>query len=166
MVDRPLCARRVAARWFASVWTQTAPVSGGCSWTGSNAQVCQQAFWYGYDYDTETPNTGYKASEVAPLYCPGETNHGSCNNGGFPGQNLTAALIQPTAGMYNTAVTWLSGATPPSSGAFCNLASGSSTVWHCDFTKSGTAYSMVWDNKFASAEQGQTNYCASTFSNA
>jgi hypothetical protein len=68
--------------------------------------------------------------------------------------------------MYNTAVTWLSGATPPSSGAFCNLASGSSTVWHCDFTKSGTAYSMVWDNKFASAEQGQTNYCASTFSNA
>ncbi len=148
-----------AARWLASVWSQTAPVSGGCSWS---TQVCQQAFWYGYDYDTQTANSGYTPSEVAPLYCPGAMAHGSCDNGGFSGQNLTAALIQPTATMYSTSVSWLTGASPSNS-TFCSLAAGSSSIWHCDFTKGGTNYSMVWDNSYASAEKGQTTYCANTF---
>lgn len=147
-----------AARWLASVWAQTLPVSGGCSWAD---EVCQQAFWYGYDYDTETANQGYTAAEIAPLYCPGTTPHGTCDNGS--GQN-GIGLIQPTAGMYNTAVSWLTGAMPNAQSTeanpFCNNdTSSGSTVWHCDFTVGSNYYSMVWDNSYEQYEKGKTNYC-------
>jgi hypothetical protein len=39
----------------------------------------------------------------------------------------------------------------------------SSSVWHCDFTKNGLTYSMVWDNKYAASEKGKTTYCIDNF---
>lgn len=140
-------------RWFAAIWSQTLPV--GCDWS---SEVCQQAFWYGYDYDTNVPNTGYTAHETGAVYCAGQTAHGSCNDGSQNG----VGLIQPQAAMWNTAFTWLNGATPSGS-SFCTLLTGSSTVWHCDFTKNGSSYSMVWDNSYSAAAQGKTDYCATKF---
>lgn len=89
-----------------------------------------------------------------PLYCPGESAHGSYSPSG---------LLESQATMWNTAVGWLTGAQPPSSGGFCNLLTGTHT-WHCDFTKDGTSYSMVWDNSNSQNAQ-QSNYCATTFAN-
>jgi len=137
-------------RWFAAIWSQTLPA--GCDWS---SQMCQQAFWYGYDYDTDVPDTGYNPHETGALYCPGQTAHGHCDDGSGQGG---VGLIQPQAAMWNVAYRWLNGATPSSS-TFCSKLSSNSTVWHCDFTKSdGHSYSMVWDNSFA---QNGNVMCAS-----
>ena len=47
---------------------------------------------------------------------------------------------------------------------FCNPLPGSS-IWHCDFTVNGTAYSMAWDNSYSQNALGQLNYCAANFPN-
>jgi len=148
-----------AARWLASVWAQTLPVSGGCSWEDA---VCQQAFWYGYDYDDQMPTGGGTPQEISPLYCPGTLSQGTCANGGT--KDMGVGLISPTAGMYNTAVGWLTGAVPNAQNTeanpFCNNdTSLGASVWHCDFAIGSYYYSMVWDNKDWMSEKGKTDYC-------
>jgi hypothetical protein len=73
--------------------------------------------------------------------------------------------LQPQAGMWDVAVGWLTGAIPAASGGnpFCNRLAQNSTVWHCDFTKNGTPYSMVWDTFYSASAATQTNYCAANF---
>lgn len=68
--------------------------------------------------------------------------------------------------MWDVAIGWLQNAkpaTPTPQNPFCNPLPVNSTVWHCDFTVNGNPYSMVWDNSYSSAAQGQATYCASTF---
>jgi hypothetical protein len=140
------------AKYFAALWSNTMP--NGCTW---NAQVCQQAFWYGYDHDVTTANSGWNTGSYGALYCPGESQQGSCNGG-------NAELLEPQAGMWNVAVDWLTGAVPPSTGSFCNpLPPPNQTTWHCDFTKGSTNYSMVWDNSNAGVHSD--GYCVNNFSN-
>jgi hypothetical protein len=153
-------------RYFATIWSQTLPYgSNPCSLQNDGGVPCIQAFWYGYDYDTTTPNCNpkcYKTSQVGALYCAGQTAHGSCANGG-PNHNEAAAPILPQADMWNVAVGWLSGAQIPPSGGFCNLLAGSQTVWHCDFTNSGNSYSMVWDNSYSQNAKANSSYCTKNF---
>src|SRR5208283_4110652 len=54
------------ARYFAILWSQTLPYgSNPCNWTN---EVCQQAFWYGYDYDTTTVNNqNYRVGQISAL---------------------------------------------------------------------------------------------------
>jgi hypothetical protein len=153
-------------RWFASTWSQTLPYgSAACNWS---SEVCQQAFWYGYDYDTTSVNhNNYRTGMTGALYCPGQTAHGSCANGG-QNNNGQGMLVPPVgaAPMWNVALGWLENAkpaTPIPLNPFCNPLSANSTVWHCDFTVNGTAYSMVWDNSYASSAVGHNNYCLSNF---
>jgi hypothetical protein len=162
-----------AVKYFASIWANTLPACIGtgctaCSWTGSSAQVCQQAMWYQYDNDTTvpTPGTSYKTAQWGAMYCPGSTPHGTCANGG-PNNN-GVGLLHPQSDMYNVGVGWLQNATPatpPTANPLCNPASLGSTVWQCEFNVNGALYFMVWDNKYAANAQGQTNYCASTYGN-
>ena len=148
-------------RWFASIWSQTMPYgSTPCNWS---SEVCQQAFWYGYDEDNKTPTcnptTGYcyKISAIGALYCPGDTAHGYC---GFlePGGGSSSFLIEPTEDMWNVGVGWLQNVTPAN--PFCyNNSSLGSTVWRCDFTN----FSIIWDNSYAVSAQGHSTYCATNF---
>ena len=146
-------------RYFATMWAQTLPTgSSPCNW--SSPEVCQQSLWYGYDYDDTQPPTGFVAAVTGAIYCAGNLlNGGQCNGG-------TPKLFQTQATMWNTAVGWLTGAIPNSTGSnvFCNQVSPNSTTWYCDFQKSGTNHRMVWDN--SNAQNAKTSgYCAATFTN-
>jgi hypothetical protein len=142
------------AKYFAALWSNF-PSTNGCSWTGTGAQVCQQAFWYGYDHDVTVNNSGWKAGSFGALYCPGKSQAGYCGSGP---PNYTPFLITPQTTMWDVAVGWLTGAVPTAS-PFCNNDTTSGrTVWHCDFTKGSTHYSMVWDNTNA----GPGVNCSST----
>jgi hypothetical protein len=166
-------------RYFAIEWQNTIPQCAPgsnctpCSWNAPTT-VCQQVFWYGYDYDTNVPSGNYSKAETGAIYCPGQTAHGSCNDGSGSGGT---GLIEPTASMWNVAVGgpngasgWLTNAQPDSTGTnpFCNAVSPNNpdaSVWYCDFTVSGTQYRMVWDTTNSAAAQKQTNYCAANFVN-
>jgi hypothetical protein len=133
------------AKYFAALWSNTVPPSSGCSWTGSNPQVCQQAFWYGYDHDVTVARSSlWKTGSFGALYCPGESQGGWCGNSPYP-----PFVISPQAGMWDVGVGWLTGAVPMTT-PFCkNDTTSGPTVWHCDFMKGGVNYSMVWDNSNA-----------------
>ncbi len=123
---------------------------------------CLQAFWYGYDYDTTTVNdpTNFKPSQTGALYCPGETARGYCSP---PKEGYPPFLITPQADMWNVAVGWLSNAQiPQGATTLCSLLTGSNTVWHCDFTNNGAAYSMVWDNSYSAGAKAN-DYCTKNF---
>jgi hypothetical protein len=147
------------AKYFAALWSNTVP-SGGCPWTGTGEQVCQQAFWYGYDHDVTTARSSlWKTGSFGALFCPGESQGGWCGNSPYP-----PFLITPQANMWNVAVDWLTGAVPMTT-PFCkNDVSGKPTIWHCDFMKNGTSYQMVWDNTNAGVHSD--GYCLHNFSNA
>ena len=159
------------ARYFATVWAQTLPTCSGtncqpCGSPNQPAQVCQQAFWYGYDTDKKIGTT---PASVGALFCGGNDNKGTiCNDGGT--NHAGIGLLYPPSGpapMWKEALLWLTGATPASSGAnaFCNPLSQGSTVWHCDFTNNGTSYSMVWDTKYSSGAAKDATYCTDNFPN-
>jgi len=154
-------------RYFATIWSQTLPHCTGsncakCDWS---SQLCQQAFWYGYDFDKKTA-TKETPGSIGALYCAGSDSRDphTCNDGN--GQNGIGILVPPNGPtpMWQTGVAWLTGAQMPANATtFCQLATSSSTVWHCDFTKNGSSYSMVWDNKYSAQAQGNANYCAASF---
>jgi hypothetical protein len=159
------------ARYFATIWAQTLPTcSGGscpaCGAPNLPAEVCQQAFWYGYDTDKKIATT---PASVGALFCGGNDNKGTiCNDGGT--NHAGVGLLYPPSGpapMWKEALLWLTGATPASSGAnaFCNPLSQGSTVWHCDFTNNGTSYSMAWDTKYSSGAAKDATYCTDNFPN-
>jgi hypothetical protein len=159
------------ARYFATIWAQTLPTcSGGscpaCGAPNLPAEVCQQAFWYGYDTDKKIGTT---PASIGALFCAGNDNKGTiCNDGGT--NHAGVGLLYPPSGpapMWKEALLWLTGATPASSGAnaFCNPLSQSSTVWHCDFTNNGTSYSMAWDTKYSSRAAKDPTFCIDNFPN-
>ena len=148
------------ARYFASIWSQTLPYgTNPCSLQNDDNVPCQQAFWYGYDYDTTTVNDpmNFQPRQTGALYCAGETSKGYCSP---PQEGYPPFLITPQEGMWNTAVGWLTNAAPAATTGFCkNDTTLGTTVWHCDFKKNNSNYSMVWDTSYSAQAQGDATYC-------